>query len=352
MYEQADRGEGYDLVECTEFGFGFIPWIINHNKPLVTRLHGSSGQIAFYETNKTTNILTDFIRQAELLLLPYCDKLITYSTANQLFWNKRLTGAVVTMISPAFSTSISCPMPFAQRENFGLVTARIQQWKGPLELCGALSKLSPGERPVIKWVGRDMPYSDTESTAQLLERRFFGVWGVSVLPQKPLKNAEIVKLQQQVKFGLVPSTWDMFNFTLTEFLGAGTPVICADGAGASCLIEHGINGFKYPANDENALAECIRQLTGMNEEAYIQMAIAGLETVRQELSDDKIISQNLQQYDSLIKNFKPPAVDEYIGGIFKPDEKNYTIESVLDKQPLKLLLSYSLKRLKAKLWKP
>jgi glycosyltransferase involved in cell wall biosynthesis len=352
MYEQANHGEGFDAVECTEFGLGFIPWIINHNKPVVTRLHGSSGQIAFYETNKTTSLLTDFVRQAELLLLPCCDKLVTYSGANQVFWNERLRDAEVTMISPVFGTSLTSPLPLAERANFGLVTARIQQWKGPVELCGSLVKLPSAERPVVKWFGRDMPYSDTESTVQLLERRFPGVWGVNVLPQKPIENSEVIKLQQQAKFGLVPSTWDMFNFTLTEFLAAGTPVICADGAGASGLIEHGVNGFKYPANDDNALADCIRQITGMKEDAYMQMAMAGLETVRQGLSDDKIIPKNIAQYDALIRDFKPQIVDEYIGGIFNPDEKNHTLESVLDKQPLKLLLPYALKRLKSKLWKP
>ena len=351
MYEQANRGEGFDVVECTEFGFGFIPWVVNHNKPVITRLHGSSGQIAFYETNKTTNILTDFTRQVELLLLPRCDKLITYSDANQQFWKNRLVGADVTMISPVFGTNILSPLSFAQREDFGLVTARIQQWKGPVELCGALSKLPANERPMVKWFGRDMPYSDTESTAQLLERSFPGVWGVNVLPQKPVDNAEVIKLQQRAKFGLVPSTWDMFNFTLTEFLAAGTPVICADGAGASCLIEHGLNGLKYPSADKNALAECIRQLNKMDEKVYMQMAAAGLETVRQELSDDKIIPQNLQAYESVVKHFKAGNADEYIAGVFKPDEKSYTIDSVLDKQPLKLLMQYSLKRLKAKLWK-
>ena len=256
------------------------------------------------------------------------------------------------MISPVFRARVSSPLPFAQRTDFGLVTARVQQWKGPVELCGALSKLSSTERPVIKWFGRDMPYSDTESTVQFLARRFPDIWGISVLPQKPIENNEIIKLQRQAKFGVVPSTWDMFNFTLIEFLAAGTPVICADGAGASGLIEHGINGFKYPAADEDALADCIRQLTRMDEEAYMQMAAAGLETVRQELSVDKIIPQNLQQYDLVMKNFKPRGVDEYIGGNFRPDDRNYTIESILDKQPLKLLMQYALKRLKAKLWKP
>ena len=351
MYEQSNGGEGFDIVECTEFGFGFVPWVIEHPKPVITRLHGSSGQIAFYETYKTSSIAEDFIKQAELLLLPHCDRLLTHSLANLEFWNGQFGKKMVSIIPPVFEPAKSAPVPFSQRCDFGLVTARIQQWKGPVEVCGAVSKLSATERPVIKWFGRDMPYSDTESTAQFLKKNFQGVWNTSILPQKPIENAKIIKIQQNAKFGLVPSTWDMFNFTLIEFMAAGTPVICADGAGSSWLIEHGRNGLKYPATDESALAECIMQLNKMDERAYMQMAMAGMETVTRELSGNKIIPQNLEHYQSIITNFKRQGVDVYTSGVYCPDEKNYTIESVLDKQPLKLLLNYSMQRLKASLWK-
>src|ERR1700744_3694300 len=94
---------------------------------------------------------------------------------------------------------------------------------------------------------------------------FPSVWNKHVAHQKPLHNDQVKALQQKVKFGIIPSTWDMFNFTCLEFLSAGTPVICSDGAGCSDLIEHGKNGFKYPATDTDSLAECLRQMSKMDE---------------------------------------------------------------------------------------
>ena len=49
MYEQAGEGQDFDVIECADFGLGFIPWVINRHKPVITRFHGSSGQIHLHE---------------------------------------------------------------------------------------------------------------------------------------------------------------------------------------------------------------------------------------------------------------------------------------------------------------
>lgn len=350
MHEQANAGDGFDIIECTDFGLGFIPWVIQHQKPVITRLHGSSGQISWHETNQSDNLLTDFTKQTELLLLPDCDVLISHSTANQTFWNQQFATKPVIKIAPVFYSVIQKPAPFTERENYGLVTARIQQWKGPIPLCEALSKMNAAETPQIKWVGRDMLFADKQSTGKYLQERFPQVWNKTIVPQQPVANTQIRELQQQARFGIVPSTWDMFNFTVLEFMAAGTPVICSDGAGAAYLITHGKNGFKYPAMDTGALANCIDQLNKMDSHTYMQMAMAGIETVNEQLSAENIIPQNLQLYKSAVENFKAPSPNQYLETIYMPDDKAHKIDDILKTQPLKLLSSYTLKRLKAKLW--
>ena len=344
MYQQTNEGEGFDIIECTDFALGFVPWIINHKRPVITRLHGSIGQISFYE-DKAQNTFSDaFIKQIELLLLPLCDGLITHSDANKLFWDNLLNSRKTVKINPVFFASAQQqPLPMAERENIGLVTARIQRWKGPVELCKATELIDEGHRPAIKWFGRDMPYTKTESTDQYLSKTFPKIWNKVILPQKPVANSIIRQLQQKAKFGIVSSTWDMYNFTCLEFLAAGTPVICSDGAGVSEIIEHGKNGLKYPADNIDRLAECLKNMTTITEAEYTKMARSAVETIKK-LSAENIIPQNIEQYNEVLRSFKKQLPNSYLVSAYSPEDAEHKIDEILDSQPLKKISYYFLKR--------
>jgi glycosyltransferase involved in cell wall biosynthesis len=158
----------------------------------------------------------------------------------------------------------------------------------------------------------------------------------------------VKQVQKNARFGVVCSTWDMFNFTCTEFLAAGTPLVCSDGAGASELIQHGVNGFKYKADDIRALAECLETISNMDESSYLKMAQAGIDTIRSELSAEKIIPKNLQQYHAASAGFKPSAANEYLYRAYLPNDRQTGIAEILDTQPLRPILRYALKRIRAK----
>ena len=349
MHEQVNEGNDFDMIECTDFGLGFVPWVIKHNKPVITRLHGSTGQVHLHESGGLDNVSVDFVRQTELLLLPAADQLITHSSANQKFWNEAFGNQRVVRIDPVFYAGTAKPIPLAARENYGLVTARIQRWKGPVALCEAMSRMDGPEIPHIRWLGRDMPYDNGQSMAQFLTSKFPAVWGKRVLPGRPLGNEQIRALQAKVKFGLVPSTWDMFNFTSLEFLGSGTPLICSDGAGCSDLIRHGENGFKYRAKDTLALADCLRQVSRMNDREFNKIVTAGLETINTELSGDKLIPVNMGQYKKAVDNFIVKKPNPFLATIYQPTEQVHPVNDILDNLPLKSLINYVAKRVKSKI---
>jgi len=348
MYEQAKHGEGFDLVECTDFALGYIPWVMLHNRPVITRLHGSAGQIHLHETNKNDELSTDFYMQTELLTLPCSDRLITYSGANQKFWAGTI-GHPVVKIDPVFETDNAVPLPRRARDPYGLVTARVQEWKGPVQLCEALSKMAECDLPPIHWFGRDMLYKNRQSTTEFLRETYPAVWDHKILPFTPLPNAAITELQRKALFGIVPSTWDMFNFTCLEFMAFGTPLICSDGAGASDLIEHGLNGLKYSANDARGFAACLREITRLGNEDYDRLARSGVATVKEKLSGEKLIPLNLQQYHAVLDNFKPRGVNDFIKHIYMPSGKAAGITETLDKLPLKTIMNYTLTRALSKL---
>jgi len=346
MWEQAKQGDGFDLIECTDFSLGFIPWVIDPTKPVITRLHGCAGQISLHEHGVAADLSTSFFQQTELLLLPKCDQLISHSEANRQFWNNTLNLNKVIKVNPVYS-AVYDPLPLSQRENFGAVTARLQRWKGPVELCKAYRLVK--DKPFIKWIGRDTVYENGITTGDYLRQNFSDIWEKGIISHSSMPHAQILQLQQKAKFGVVPSTWDMFNFTCLEFMAAGTPVICSDGAGVSGLIQHNINGFKYAGNDPQALADCLKNLNSISENDYNRIAGAALETIKTELSPDKVIPVNMELYQSTISNFKPVSSNAHINALYKPSDQDHHISSILNKQPLKKLTKYYAGRLLSKL---
>ncbi|MES2062132.1 MAG: glycosyltransferase family 4 protein [Bacteroidota bacterium] len=346
MWQQAAKGEGFDIIECTDFGLGFIPWVIEHHKPVITRMHGSTGQITLHE-NSLQDSAADCVMQAELALLPLCNNLITHSSANRNFWLNVFPGANINYIPPVYNNQQTQALPLNERDNNGLVTARLQKWKGPVELCKAVQVLK--DPVTIKWFGRDMPYLNNLTTSQYLSENFTGVWNKTVLHEKAIPNAEITILQRKALYGIVPSVWDMFNFTALEFLAAGTPLICSDGAGVADIIEHGKNGFKYPANDINALAKCIEQVLALNSTDYNKIVQAGFKTLDELLSPQALMPPYLKQYTDTIASFSPSNANIFLQKLYNPADKIITLAAVLDKQPLKKLIKYVYKRSLAKL---
>lgn len=342
MWQQSNEGVGFDLIECTDFGLGFVPWLVNHKLPVVTRLHGSTGQIDLYETHFKTGLSADLHRQAELILLSYADKLISHSSANKIYWENILKKDV-EQVSPVFSNEQRL-VPPSEKENYGIVCGRIQNWKGPDILCEAIELLKV-EKPIIKWFGRDTSFNGKIDKIAHLQKSYPKVWNKQVLPQKPLPNHEITKIQKQAKFAVIPSTWDMFNFTGLEYLSCGTVLICSENAGVSELIENGINGFKYSNNNPLELANCIEAVLKLNETAYKKLVENARITLLKKLDTKKILDTNIDIYKNMLNAETYFNDNVYLNALFEPIDRAYNLGDLLKNISLKKLIHYTLDRI-------
>lgn len=344
MWDQSKGGEGYNIIECTDFGLGYIPWLVHHNKPVITRLHGSYGQIELHQPELNDRLNGDLNRTTELIMLSQCDRLVTHSEQNCQFWKNLLSSKEINYIlpvyeEPRFSTAV--------KEELGIVCARIQQWKGPEQLCEAL-KLIPNFNTSIYWFGRDTAYSSRISKSTYLKNKFPAIWGKKIIPQTPLANEKIKLKQASAKFAIIPSTWDMFNFTLLEYLSVGTLVICSDGAGSSSLIKHGINGFKYAKDDPKGLANCLETVAQLDNISYENLIKEGYNTMNTTLNSDSLVKLNLDLYQQTLLNFKPKLSNIYLDKLYKP-VVNSSMPEVLGSLPLKYLFNHIINRLKKKI---
>src|SRR5438067_715056 len=90
LWEQAQQGPSADLVEATDWGLNFVPWLLQPHPPLLVQLHGSIGQIAVQTPFRGEELPDSLIQLIELRGLASADHLQTYSTMNAGFWERHL----------------------------------------------------------------------------------------------------------------------------------------------------------------------------------------------------------------------------------------------------------------------
>ncbi|MFZ5779690.1 MAG: glycosyltransferase family 4 protein [Pseudomonadota bacterium] len=347
LWEQAQSGSRADIVEVTDWGLGFLPWLFDARPPLLVQLHGSIGQVAAQTPFRGEEIPDSLIQLIELRGLAAADQLQTSSHRNASFWQAQLNRSV-DVARPLWRPPERAALPNADRTDKGLVVGRVQMWKGPHVLCEAIQLL--GNRSLhIDWVGRDASLNQSgDSTAQYLRSAWPEVWGQQISWLPPESHAAILDRQRQAAFVLVPSIWDVFNMTCIEAMSAGTPVICSSAAGASELIQDGTDGFVYGSNDASELARAIDSFMTMPLSRRREIGAAAAATVEKALAMSVILPQRLAFYERAGAQpaALPLAADDWLSHIAQParDPSESALHDSLDGLPLHKLLKYSFRR--------
>jgi glycosyltransferase involved in cell wall biosynthesis len=345
LWEMADGGAGYDAVEVVDWGLLFVPWVLRADgAPVLVQLHGSTGQISVHDPAAGQEAMSALVRLIEKCGLGRAAALQTYSSANRRFWQE-ITGREVEFMQPMLPLENPSRVPASERVRNGLVIGRVQRWKGPQFLCDALARYKH-RSTAIDWVGRvsadgltGRPYAET------LAARYPGVWGHAVKSVGPRMPVEVAVLQRRARFVVVPSLWDVFNFTCVEAMAAGTPVVCSDGAGAAEWIEQGRNGWRVPAGDAAALAEVLDEIAGLDANDLDKVGEAAQETIGANFSEDAVLPDR----EALLARVAAGAGsrvrdDEWLREICSPGAPSGRHLAFLDQQPLKPLAAYTFSR--------
>ncbi len=301
LFHQANQGAGYDLVETTDFGLLFLPWVASEKSPpVLVQLHASNGQVDAREPKEGHALQGHLMRMLEVRGLAGADALQSNGRSNARRWSQRLNRDVTYCPPPLPSQPSAAPEEASTATIApGFVAGRIQYWKGPTVLCEAQSSLG-SDAPRIDWAGRDTAYRAVgESMSSYLADAYPEVWGQSVCPIGEVRPGEVARRQYAAEFVVVPSIWDVFNYTAAEAMRAGSVVICSEGAGAADLIEHGTNGFKVPEEEPEALAEAIRRVTALPSANRKTIGEKGRRTVERELAPKRIARRRLRTYENL-----------------------------------------------------
>lgn len=345
MWEQADYGKGCDIVEACDWGLLFVPPAVEVTRPLVVQCHGSVGQIANHDPvvgEAMDNMLAQLI---ERQVLSAAQTVQSFSLGNAEFWRGE-TGRDIATILPAWSRS-DLPEP-QELSDRGLVVGRLQRWKGPEVLCEALRQL--GDRaPCVDWVGRDTVWGVRESsTAEHLAQSYPDVWRTKLIHHAQISPDEVARRQASALFNIVPSTWDMFNFTVVEAMASGRPAIVSIGAGASELIKDGVNGYLFASKNADALTGVIERVLSENQTRLAEIGREAQNTIRAALNPKAIAVQRLAAYRAAIDAFnakQPIPVGGWLGAVCRPSKTLGNDMAFLENLPLRALAKHVVGRI-------
>lgn len=348
MYEQAEGGAHYDAVEVTDWGLLFVPWVIARDRPpSVVRLAGSTGQIYHYDPVEGAELQGELALLLEAALLAEADALHSTSTANQVWWQEA-THREVTYFPPPLRPESPVRVGEAERVEAGFVAARIQHWKGPALLCEALKRLGEAA-PEVVWAGRDTPYGGVGTSMDAhLRSTYPTIWGSRIRPIGKIQPSEVALWQVKASFVVVPSLWDVFNFTVIEAMRAGAILVCSTGAGAVDLVEDGVNGFVYPAENAEACADRIAQARSLSPKAVGAMGDAARATILERCNPAHIAEMKVQLYRAAAKNVRAPQTIP-VAQLTLPSREAHAPLAFLDHQSLGSLVRYTGRRLRDKM---
>lgn len=146
----------------------------------------------------------------------------------------------------------------AATEVVGICVGRLVWEKGFDVALEALSRLGPGERPTLLFVGDGGQRERLagETAARKLPVRFLGF----------CDHRALAGLYAAADFFLLPSREEPWGVVVAEAMSAGLPVVLSDQVGAAYdLLEEGRNGFLVPTGSASALAEVLRRCVDQSE---------------------------------------------------------------------------------------
>lgn len=339
-----------DCAEVSDWPLSFVPAVLSRSVPYVVQCHGSMGQIDEHDNYPSGLLQGGVAQMLELQLLSYAHQIQTYSHQNAAFWESALNQRVQVLRPP-----LKVP-PFEASElqtKSGIVLGRLQRWKGPHILAGALERMGEGA-PTIDWYGGVKPWNFEEGSAdRFLARRYPKVWESTLLHHAPVSRDKAQVLQRGSHFSVVPSTWDVFNFTAVEAMVAGCPTIVSSGAGASELISNGVNGFTFLNANPDSLAGALDQAMSLSASQRQAMGHAGYATVERELCPSLAATQRITQYALAKERFDretPKRPPQWVYDLIKPPGQALSRpDEMLNKIPLRTIMAHVRQRATARL---
>jgi glycosyltransferase involved in cell wall biosynthesis len=345
-HEQAATHGPFDLIEATEFGLLHLPYLQQPDSKIIVQSHAGWGQIGLYERNDGSSLDQTLALALETAGMHFVNARHTNAEANARWWEAE-AGDPFTIIRPCWEPPV---ITFADTtgqcvDEVVRVFGRIQNWKGP-HIVAEAWRAGP-ELPTLNWHGRDVATdSRGGTTGGKLVTDFPDVWGTRIKPHRPVSPPEVANLQARALLNLVPSTWDVFNFTAVEAMASGRPVVCSDKAGASELIEDGRTGFIYSGASPADLTEAMRRALSLPRARLAKIGQDARAHVVHLLDPKRQVHAHVAAYGAAIATDRrnPDSIPAWFREIALPRKSVVSKNAHLEQQPLRNLAAHVVER--------
>jgi hypothetical protein len=125
---------------------------------------------------------------------------------------------------------------------------------------------------------------------------------------------------------------------------AGAPLICSRGAGASDLVEDGVNGYTFEAGNAAELADRLATLLALPAARRTELGRAGFETVRQTLAPERIARAKAGLYETLARTTARSELAPGMRTAMLPESDAVHPLGFLDHLPLRAIVEYAARR--------
>jgi glycosyltransferase involved in cell wall biosynthesis len=179
-----------------------------------------------------------------------------------------------------------------------LYTGRIEFRKGSLELLRSVDRVA-AEFPEVEYVVAGARHNSIDDR---MLNQAFGVNGT----RKHVRLIGHVQWQKladwyrRASVFVMPSYYETFGISVIEAMAFGLPVVASDAGGLPEVVEDGVTGILVPAGDSAALSEALLRLL-RDPRLRARMGEAGRERVRSEFTVERIVTQTLEVYQSVLR---------------------------------------------------
>lgn len=293
-----------DIIEVSDYGGIGVFLCAKDLPPVVITFHGPLSQICNYNPCPEDDHYKT-ITKLEQISFKFAQGVIAHSQIS-LEIAKSLT------TTPVFKTSI--PWKRAKEafitdiEDHALVIGGLQTIKGADILCRSLQRLYKHPvKPTIYWIGEDSCSSPKlTSMAEYLKRKYPPVWNRQLIWKGSANHEDVLKEIGKAGFIIIPSLWETFNYVALEAAGSGKAMILTEKTGAAELFVHGRTALIIPAQNEEALADAIKELSENGQKR--RMLAQNAKQLMQSVFKNGFIEERVKIYQQIIDNFKNHAM--------------------------------------------
>lgn len=195
--------------------------------------------------------------------------------------------------------------PSAEEKKSLLFVGRIEPRKGVKELIDAACQVMRDDSEVtVHLIGKDCPagevpgnmvdFMKTRIPDDLLSRFYFE----GLRPRE-----ELLKRYATATACVFPAPWDNFPYTCCEAMAFHACVVASDHGGTAEMIEDGVSGLLFPAEDVGALADRIRRVLGDPQLRRTLRENAG-PRIRDVCSPEKAVLVRIEHYQKAIDSHR------------------------------------------------